>query len=143
MRIWDFDGVIFNSSGDYSDIFLYENLHNKTLVATLPAISECDLLITGRSKAQKYEVKEILQYNNLYFEEIIFSDFEEKDYKSKTFPQKYIKWKADKIYEKASDYCQIIDDDKGVLTLLEQRYGDQFQYTHIPKWNHDLRKVVP
>ena len=141
MRIWDFDGVVFNSQGDYSDDFLIWNAHNKSLVATLPELNhrnmgsvESDILITGRAKSQQDMVMEILAYNNLHFDEVFFSDFTDKDFKAKDFFPKYHAWKSDMI--RKYGYCQVIDDDLKLLTMLK----DEYACIHVKEFTPDLRK---
>jgi len=81
MRVWDFDGVIFNSQRDNSDDFLVWNVHNKGLVASLPELNhqhmgshESDILLVNRPKTQLDLIQEVLSYNNLYFDEIYFAE---------------------------------------------------------------------
>ena len=139
MRVYDFDGVIFNSQGNYTDDFLVINQHNKALVATLPFIHMNDILITGRSQTQESLVLEILAYNNIHFCHIIFSAFTDKDYKAKNFFDKYHAWKKKEIYHWAADDAEIIDDDEQLLFKVD---NGVFKCRHIDKFYPDLRTQI-
>jgi hypothetical protein len=149
MRIWDFDGVIFHSGGDYSDRYLTENLHNKALVATLPPLThwtwdrqhtETDWLITGRSSDQQLAVREILEYNNLHFDGILYGPFSPRQYNHPQFKDLFYRpWKIDAILEFAEAPVDVVIDDDDVVCA---GVASIYPVIHVPRWQFDLREIV-
>lgn len=143
VKIWDFDKVIFNNpQNNYTDAYLTEILNSHhgvhpELFTRFP-LTGINILFTGRPKSQSAIIIKLCQFNNLYFDETIFSSFEQHDFALNNYIDLYYDWK-DLIMEQT--ICKnypfnpkvLLDDDIEVIHHFQAKQFD-VKLIHVPIW---------